>query len=118
MSGDVTNQEIHLDEYSDDVYFRIATFQPATRLLSGEEGLESGRYHQLYLYPTANVQPHGQDMVRGVIVTGVNGVGDHISSSIPKTLRTGELFRIVTDHEIKHLGRIVEMIQGSMPSTP
>lgn len=64
MSGDVTNQEIHLDEFSDGVYFRITAFQPATRLLSGEEGLERARYHRAISIPdsqrTASWARHGQ----------------------------------------------------------
>ncbi|RYF29451.1 MAG: hypothetical protein EOO17_01470 [Chloroflexi bacterium] len=114
MSADVTNQEIHLDEFSDGVYFRITTFQPATRLLSGSEGLESEQYRQLYIYPTAGVRAHGQDMVKGVIVTGMNGAGDHISSFIPRILRVRDQFRVATDSGVYHLGSITQIIQGSI----
>lgn len=57
-------------------------------------------------------------MVRGVIVAGVNGAGDHIASSVPRILRAREQFRIVTDGKVQHLGRIVQMIQGSMTTAP
>lgn len=118
MSKDVTDQVIYLDELVDDVFFQITTFQPSPLLLSGSEPLERGKNRQLFVYPTANVSVHGSDMVRGVIVTGVNSAGDHINSFVPRVLRSDEQFRVVTGTGVQHLGRIVQIIEGSMQVAP